>query len=62
MFSELQRSRGKLVRLITYNFVKYNYLMTMNCGMVKPLPLMSGEVPVTLLGEVSDAPNRMAES
>ncbi len=56
------QSRGKFVCLITYNFVKYNYLMIMNCGMVTPLPLMSGEVPVTLLGEVSDAPNRMAES
>lgn len=48
--------------LITYNFVKYNYLMIMYCEMVKPLPLMSGKVPVTLLGEVSDAPNRMAKS
>lgn len=34
----------------------------MYCGMVKPLPLKSGKVSVTLLGEVSDAPNRMAKS
>jgi len=34
----------------------------MYCGMVKPLPLMSGKVPVTLLDEVSDASNRMVKS
>lgn len=54
------QSKGKFLCLITYNFVKHNHLMIMYSGMVKPLAVMSGKVPVTLLGEVSDAPNRIA--